>query len=93
MDNKITQAQFTKGVGKRSLHTDKVVREVLLAAASEILAFTKNGVSVQFMGIGKFVPHDAPERMGRNPKTGDEFKIPAKRVLKFKVSSAVDLSK
>ena len=93
MENKITQAQFIDGVARRSNTISKEVELVLKAAAGEIISFTKNGISVPFPGLGKFVSHDAPERMGRNPKTGEEFKIPAKRVLRFKVSSTVDLSK
>lgn len=93
MENKITQAQFIDGVARRSNNTSKDVRDILNAAGEEIIEFAKNGISVPFPGLGKFVPHDAPERMGRNPKTGDDVSIPAKRVLKFKVSSTVDLTK
>lgn len=36
--------------------------------------------------IGKLVLVDRAARMGRNPATGATIKIPAKRVLKFKIS-------
>ncbi len=47
----------------------------------------KNG---QFVvpGIGKLVKVQRKARMGRNPATGQEIKIPAKTVVKFRVAKA-----
>ena len=90
--DKITQAQFIDGVARRSTESLKTVECIIKAAAEEIKSYAKNGVIIPFPGLGKFVPHDAPERTGRNPKTGEEHKIPAKRVLKFKVSSTIDIN-
>jgi DNA-binding protein HU-beta len=39
-------------------------------------------------GIGKLVLVDRKARMGRNPATGEQIKIPAKKVLKFRVAKA-----
>jgi DNA-binding protein HU-beta len=39
-------------------------------------------------GIGKLVLANRKARMGRNPQTGEAIKIPAKRVVKFRVSKA-----
>ena len=90
---KVTQAEFIRVVAIDSNQAPCVVEDVLRKAAYAIKGYANGGISVPFMGIGKFFPHDAPERMGRNPKIGEEFKIPAKRVLKFKVSPTVDLNK
>ncbi|MBI5096813.1 MAG: HU family DNA-binding protein [Nitrospirae bacterium] len=38
-------------------------------------------------GIGKLVVVSRKARMGRNPQTGEAIKIPAKRVLKFRVAT------
>lgn len=37
-------------------------------------------------GLGKVVLVQRNARMGRNPKTGEQIQIPAKKVVKFKVS-------
>jgi DNA-binding protein HU-beta len=37
-------------------------------------------------GIGKLVLANRKARMGRNPQTGEPIKIPAKRVVKFRVA-------
>lgn len=39
-------------------------------------------------GLGKLVKKDRKARMGRNPATGEEIKIPAKTVVKFRVAKA-----
>lgn len=39
---------------------------------------------VEIRGFGSFALHHRPSRVGRNPKTGDPVKIPAKYVPHFK---------
>jgi len=39
-------------------------------------------------GLGKLVKLQRAERMGRNPATGEQIKIPAKKVVKFRVAKA-----
>jgi len=46
----------------------------------------KNGFTVP--GLGKLVLVNRKARMGRNPATGEAIKIPAKRVVKFRVAKA-----
>jgi DNA-binding protein HU-beta len=46
----------------------------------------KNGFTVP--GLGKLVLVNRKARMGRNPATGATIKIPAKRVVKFRVAKA-----
>ena len=40
-------------------------------------------------GIGRAVKAHRKARMGRNPATGEAIKIPAKKVVKFRVAKAV----
>jgi DNA-binding protein HU-beta len=46
----------------------------------------KNGFTIP--GIGKLVLVSRKARMGRNPATGEAIKIPAKKVVKFRVAKA-----
>lgn len=46
----------------------------------------KNGFTIP--GLGKIVLVNRKARMGRNPQTGAPIKIPAKRVVKFRVAKA-----
>jgi DNA-binding protein HU-beta len=47
----------------------------------------KSGVFV-LPGLGRLVRVDRKARMGRNPATGEAIKIPAKKVVKFRVAKA-----
>jgi DNA-binding protein HU-beta len=46
----------------------------------------KNGFMLH--GLGKLVLVQRKARMGRNPATGEPIKIPAKKVVKFRVAKA-----
>jgi DNA-binding protein HU-beta len=46
----------------------------------------KNGFTIP--GVGKLVVRNYKARMGRNPQTGEQMKIPARRRLKFVVAKA-----
>ena len=46
----------------------------------------KNGFTLP--GIGKLVLVKRKARMGRNPATGETIKIPAKKVVKFRIAKA-----
>ena len=44
----------------------------------------KNGEKVCLVGFGTFYIKEKKPRMGRNPRTGEKIKIPAKKVAVFK---------
>lgn len=46
--------------------------------------------SVQLIGFGTFSVSERSARTGRNPQTGKEIQIPAKKVVKFKAGKAFD---
>jgi len=46
----------------------------------------EDGSSVKLSGFGNFGLRDKPARPGRNPKTGEEIPISARRVVTFKAS-------
>lgn len=50
----------------------------------------KKGDRLSLIGFGSFSISDRKARTGRNPRTGKEIKIPAKKVVKFK--SGTELS-
>jgi len=51
-----------------------------------------SGKTVKLSGFGTFDIVQTKERVGRNPKTMEEFPIPSKRKVKFTVSSKVKKS-
>jgi len=53
---------------------------------NEIRASLERGESVKLSGFGNFQLRDKPQRPGRNPKTGEEIPISARRVVTFHAS-------
>jgi integration host factor subunit alpha len=51
-----------------------------------------SGKTVKISGFGTFDIVQTKERVGRNPKTMEEFPIPSKRKVKFTVSPKVKKS-
>jgi DNA-binding protein HU-beta len=52
------------------------------------LAYKEAKNSFTIPGIGKLVLVNRKARMGRNPQTGAPIKIPARRVVRFRVAKA-----
>ena len=52
----------------------------------EIRTALERGDSVKLSGFGNFQLRDKPQRPGRNPKTGEEIPITARRVVTFHAS-------
>ena len=86
---RMTQTQLIKELVTATETTSKVVKTFLEAFAAVAVRETKkNGVFV-LPGIGRLVRVERKARMGRNPATGAAIKIPAKKVVKFRVAKAV----
>jgi DNA-binding protein HU-beta len=84
----MTQTQLVRSLAENCEVNNKVARQFIESlstmAVSEV---KKNGVFV-LPGIGRLVRVDRKARMGRNPATGEAIKIPAKKVVKFRVAKA-----
>ena len=64
--------------------------EVALAAfTGTVETAMKGGDKVQLVGFGSFEVKERPARVGRNPRTGETIKIPARKVAKFKPGKAL----
>ena len=55
----------------------------------EIRSALENGDNVKFSGFGGFSVRDKPQRPGRNPKTGEEIPVSARRVVTYKASQKI----
>src|SRR5579863_5164535 len=86
---KMTQSQLIKELATMVEVPNKTAKAFTLAYAELAMKETKkNGVAV-LPGIGRLVRVDRKARIGRNPATGEAIKIPAKKVVKFRVAKAV----
>ena len=86
MAKALTKSQVLTSVAEEVEMTKKDVAAVIDALVQLGYKQAKNGFTIP--GLGKLVVVDRKARMGRNPATGEAIKIPAKRVLKFRIAKA-----
>lgn len=77
----LTEAVF-QAVGLSRHESAQMVEDLL----DEVCAALSRGESVKLSSFGTFAVRQKAERMGRNPKTGDEVPIAPRRVLVFRPS-------
>ncbi len=86
MAKPLTKSQLAASVADKAGLSKKQASEIL-AVLTE-LAYKHAKDTFTLPGIGKLVLVNRKARMGRNPKTGETIKIPAKKVVKFRVAKA-----
>ena len=64
-------------------------KELVELFFEEIRTALENGDNVKFSGFGSFSVRDKPQRPGRNPKTGKEVSVTARRVVTYKASQKI----
>lgn len=82
----ITKSEIVAKLADQTELTKKKITEVLTALTE--LAYSEAKVGFTFPGIGKLIVANRKARMVRNPATGETFKAPAKKVLKFRIAKA-----
>ncbi|MGP8246691.1 MAG: HU family DNA-binding protein [Bryobacteraceae bacterium] len=85
---RLTQTQLVKLLAEKTATNNKTAKLFLEQLSGVAIGeVKKNGVFV-LPGLGRLVRQDRKARMGRNPATGESIKIPAKKVVKFRVAKA-----
>jgi len=84
MAKALTKSQIADHLAKKTGQTKKVAVQFIEEYAALACREAKNAFTLP--GLGKIVLVNRKARMGRNPQTGDSIKIPAKRVVKFRVA-------
>lgn len=72
-------------LGGTKVQADELVQGIFDA----IIATLKKGGEVSVAGFGIFAVKSRAARMARNPKTGEQVKVAAKRVVKFRPAKAL----
>ncbi len=84
----MTKSQMASHISEKSGVTKKTANQILDDIASLAYKQAKKNGEFTLPGIGKLVISRRKARKGRNPATGQEIRIPAKRVVKFRVAKA-----
>ena len=87
-NQRMTQTQLVKALAAHSEVSNKVAKGFLDGLAGMAIAEVKKNGMFVLPGIGRLVRVDRKARIGRNPATGESIKIPAKKVVKFRVAKA-----
>ena len=80
----LTKADFVAQLLDELGLSKSVVKDLVNLFFEEIKATLEHAEYVKISGFGKFELRDKVARPGRNPKTGEEIPITARRVITFK---------
>ena len=86
----MTKADIVESVYEKvDGYSKKEATEIVEAVFDQIKKTLEAGENIKLSGFGNFVVRDKNQRVGRNPQTGDEITISARRVLTFKPSQVL----
>ncbi len=85
---KMTQTQIINALAEKMDLNKKVVKELFEETAILAVKETKKSGVFVYPNLGRLVKVERKARMGRNPATGEAIKIPAKKVVKFRIAKA-----
>jgi DNA-binding protein HU-beta len=83
---KMTKSALINHLADENEMTRKQVIAFMETLVETAYKEAKNGFTLP--GVGKLVLVHRKARMGRNPATGETIKIPAKKVVKFRIAKA-----
>ncbi|MBY0451809.1 MAG: integration host factor subunit alpha [Bdellovibrionaceae bacterium] len=85
----VTKADIVEKVYETIGFSKKEASELVELVFNELKHTLQNGEKVKISGFGNFVVRGKSERIGRNPQTGEQIKISARRVLTFRPSQVL----
>lgn len=85
----MNKAELVAAIADKTDLSKKDAEAALKAFTDVVAEELKKGEKIQLVGFGTFEVSERAERVGRNPQTGDEMKIPASKAPKFKAGKAL----
>ncbi len=82
----ITKARLAEALFDEVGLNKREAKDLIDQFFEEIRSSLEKGEAVKISGFGSFVLRDKGSRPGRNPKTGEEVPISARRVVTFRTS-------
>ena len=82
----LTKAELAEMLFERVGLNKREAKDMVETFFDEIRSALERGEAVKLSGFGNFHLRDKPQRPGRNPKTGEEIPISARRVVTFHAS-------
>lgn len=85
-DMTLTKATLANLLREKVGFTKREGKDIVESFFAEVRKALESGSGVKLAGFGKFQLRIKPQRLGRNPKTGEEVPITARRVVTFHAS-------
>ncbi|CAE79514.1 integration host factor, alpha subunit [Bdellovibrio bacteriovorus HD100] len=85
----VTKADIVENVYQKIGFSKKEASELVELVFDTLKTVLQDGEKVKISGFGNFVVRGKNERIGRNPQTGEQIKISARRVLTFRPSQVL----
>ena len=82
--NALSKAMMAEALCNEVALTKPDAKAIVEQFFEEIRYSLEHGQHVKLSGFGNFTLRDKPERPGRNPKTGEDVPVAARRVVTFK---------
>ncbi len=82
----MTKADLVEIVYEKVGLSKKESQDIVEAIFDTIKSSLESGEKIKISGFGNFILRDKRPRKGRNPQTGDDIQITARRVLTFRPS-------
>lgn len=89
MAKPMTKAQLVAALAEDTGSDKKAAAASLEALLAIITREVSGGGAVTLPGVGKIYCRERPERMVRNPATGEQIKKPADKVVKMTIAKAL----
>ena len=89
MDKTTTRSTLSEAVFKNVGLSRNESANLVDSVFNEILTSLIKGDDVKISSFGTFIVRDKKERIGRNPKTGEEVPITARSVVTFRASNVL----
>ena len=83
----MNKAQLIEAMADKAGLSKADAKKALYAFVDATTDALKGGDRVALIGFGSFAISERGARTGRNPQTGKEIQIPAKKVVKFKAGA------
>ncbi|WP_165835947.1 HU family DNA-binding protein [Marinifilum breve] len=88
--NYMNKQELVSAIAEKAELSKADSEKALNAMMDSIKESLVKGESTQLIGFGTFSISERAARTGRNPQTGKEIQIAAKKVIKFKAGKAMD---
>ncbi|EAT15103.1 HU family DNA-binding protein [Desulfuromonas acetoxidans] len=85
----MTKTELVTAIAEKAELSKSDSEKALKAFVDTVTEALKGGDKIALVGFGTFSVGDRAARVGKNPQTGAEIKIPAAKVPKFKAGKAL----